>query len=596
MNQSAATRRKVIYIGAIALLLFPLFLLGQPATGTRDDQKSAGGQLSRLRTEYNLSQADLGDIDPAGESIKLATLGLRGVAANLLWGKATEYKKTKSWDSLSATLNQITKLQPNYITVWEYQGHNLSYNISVEFDNYRHRYQWVKKGIDFLVKGTRYNRDNPRLLWSIGWFMGQKFGRADERLLYRKLFREDTEFHEKQNKYVEIESNQARGPDKLPDTWLVGRLWYGVGQEVVATKGVQIKSLVKLSEKTEEVYQGRSPLVFHSTAHRSKINHAEAIQEEGYLDEKSEYAWREAGKDWRALGDIPIPSSWGVDLRLNDFARLEQDINQMRDDIGALAPEARDRIRQDKLENELTPEERDVLAIADAERDAAQMQLASLAEDKLRVTPYDLAFRSEVSEDIKNQARAMADEIQSKSVHIGRVFQYRTTVNFGYWAMRCRAEQTPTATSARRLVFEADAANDESDLITAKEKYEGAWKNWAQIFEKYPDLMHDETAEILMESIRRYARLHEQLDVEFPRDFPLQALMDMQRRITEMDRLADEFASRQDITPEMMQRGMSIAGPEGAPPPPGFTPQGAPQSLGPPGGGQGGAPGPPGPQ
>ncbi|HSO48304.1 MAG TPA: hypothetical protein VLQ68_10280 [Rhizobiaceae bacterium] len=174
MSQDLSFWRKVVYIGVIVLLLFPLFWIGQPATRT-----SAGGVLARLRADNDLSQAELGEIDPAGESMKLATLGLRNVAANLLWEKSFEYKKKEDWEGLSATLNQITKLQPNFITVWEHQAHNLSYNVSVEFDDYRMRYHWVKKGIDFLAEGIRKNRENPRLLHNTGWITGQKIGRAD---------------------------------------------------------------------------------------------------------------------------------------------------------------------------------------------------------------------------------------------------------------------------------------------------------------------------------------------------------------------------------------------------------------------------------
>ena len=109
--------RKVAYAAAIAALLFPLFMLGQPASGTPQgagDQRG-GGKLAQLRAEYRLAQVSLGEIDPASESIKLASLGLRGVAANMLWLKAQEFKKTENWEALSATLNQITKLQPNFV-------------------------------------------------------------------------------------------------------------------------------------------------------------------------------------------------------------------------------------------------------------------------------------------------------------------------------------------------------------------------------------------------------------------------------------------------------------------------------------------------
>ena len=127
--------RKIVYACAIAALLLPLSWLSEPATTESD-----GGLLAQMREKHRLSQSTLGDIDPASETIKLATLGMRGVAANILWEKAHDYRKREDWVGLSATLEQIAKLQPNFISVWVYQGWNLSYNISVEFDDYRDRH------------------------------------------------------------------------------------------------------------------------------------------------------------------------------------------------------------------------------------------------------------------------------------------------------------------------------------------------------------------------------------------------------------------------------------------------------------------------
>jgi hypothetical protein len=70
------------------------------ATG---DDHYLGGVLAQLRTEYNLGQSDLGEIDPASEAMKLATMGLRPVAVITLWEKANEYKMKEDWDNLSAT-------------------------------------------------------------------------------------------------------------------------------------------------------------------------------------------------------------------------------------------------------------------------------------------------------------------------------------------------------------------------------------------------------------------------------------------------------------------------------------------------------------
>ena len=88
MNNSSFFR-KIIYIVIIACLLIPLSLVARPASV---DSKS-GGQLADLREEYELSQGQMTEIDPASETMKLASLGLRGVAVNLLWMQAIEHKK-----------------------------------------------------------------------------------------------------------------------------------------------------------------------------------------------------------------------------------------------------------------------------------------------------------------------------------------------------------------------------------------------------------------------------------------------------------------------------------------------------------------------
>jgi hypothetical protein len=167
--------RKIIYILAMVALLFPLFYLGKPPT-------KGSGKIAELRSRYSIGQADLGKLDPASESMKLATLGMRGIAASILWMQADHYKEEKYFDRFSATLNQIALLQPHMISVWQHQAHNLSYNVSPEFEDYRQRYEWVKKGIDYLVKGTKFNARKPILQYDLGQYVGAKMGKADEKL------------------------------------------------------------------------------------------------------------------------------------------------------------------------------------------------------------------------------------------------------------------------------------------------------------------------------------------------------------------------------------------------------------------------------
>jgi len=486
--------RKVSYIAAMAILLVPLSWVSRPATRDREGRISEGGVLSQLRRQYGLSQAELGEIDPASESMKLATLGMRGVAANILWEKAHHYKKTENWDALKATLNQITKLQPNFISVWQFQAWNLSYNVSVEFDDYRQRYHWVKKGIDFLVEGTQYNRHEPRLLWDIGWFFGHKIGKSDEKVQFRRMFRDDTDFH----RGLPIPLDQAAGPDGRPDNWLVSREWYLAAQRIVDTQGVPIK--------------GKNPLIFHSDPAMALMKYAEAIEEEGYLDEKAQYAWMRAGQAWHDYGDREIPTSFGYDIRLNDGEKMHAEALRMTAQLDEAAIPRE--VLREELRATLRPEERQALDMPLAERTPLQHTLAIEAAEKLMVSHQQVAERApreRHAEALRLAKRIVATEEQARTID-----RYRDIVNFVYWRTRCEAEQQDEAIRARRFVYEADRAYEAADLEGARRKYEDAWEEWAKIFAQHPSLMEDTTAEDLMESVHRYRELLGQLDEAFP--------------------------------------------------------------------------------
>jgi hypothetical protein len=224
MSSRRSFVRKIVYLSVIALLLLAMFQLSRPATSAgKGVQGNPGGTLAQLRNKYHLSQAQLGEIDPTSVTIKLATLGLRGVAANILWEKANDYKMKKDWTNFGATLNQITKVQPNFLNVWTNQAWNLSYNVSVEFDDYRERYRWVIKGFNFLSEGIKYNEGQPRLPFEMGRYVSQKIGKADEVKQYRRLFAADTDYRDSLPPDIRDTCLDYKG---RPDNWLVGKRWY----------------------------------------------------------------------------------------------------------------------------------------------------------------------------------------------------------------------------------------------------------------------------------------------------------------------------------------------------------------------------------
>jgi hypothetical protein len=528
MIANASFRRKVIYGILMALLLIPLYLISRPSVRESGGRLTEGGVLAQLRTEHGLSQADLGEIDPASESMKLATLGMRGIAANLLWERANRYKREGDWDNLTATLNQISKLQPNFISVWQFQGWNLAYNVSVEFDDYRSRYHWVKRGINFLRDGIRYNSQEPVLPWEIGWTFGHKIGRADEYIQYRRLYRDDEDFHRDLRAHVDIE--KTLGPDNKPDNWLTGREWFLRGQQLVDS-GVPIRG--RLVDDTGRVRRGKNPLLFHSYPAKWLISYATAIEEEGHLDEKAQIAWKRAGAAWDEYGRRPILTSYGFNIRLADLERIQAEADNYGKQLDELLPGIREEIEAEKVAT-LSPEELEARTVPVDQRTEEQRLLAYAADRKARARYAEMAERAPA--DVKRKVGRLVSQGQIAQSFADTIYNYRDQVNYDYWKLRCEIEQQDTAIAARRYIYEADQAYAATDLETMKNKYEAAWTEWAKIFDQYPSLMEDTTAEDLMDEVRRYAWLLGQLDEPFPPpDFKLNKLIQIQGSIDQTE-------------------------------------------------------------
>lgn len=528
---TGSLRRRVIYIAAMVLLLIPLYMLGQPSVRQRDGTPiQDGGVLARLRTKYDLGQGDLGEIDPASESMRLATLGMRGVASTILWQKAEYYKKEQYWDRFSATLNQIALLQPHFVKVWEFQSWNLSYNISVEFDDYRQRYDWVKKGIDYMLKGTKYNRRKPHLPYELGWSFGSKMGVADEKLQFRELYRRDKQFHDDLlAKGMDVNQNEGLGPDGLPDNWLSGRLWYLRAYEIVKAGALPSKG----------------PINFYRMAPQWLINYAQAIQTEGILDQAAVVAWRRAGVGWREFGEIQMESTFGDELRLTDLKLANQKIAEAEQRFQDFCADKFNEMRENRR-SLLTPKQSAALLVPVSDRTNDEMMLAMEAESVLKPSLDSVA--KSMPPDKQIQAVDLAMQVSQAEEFRRHVEIYRNQINYAYWESRCEAEQSDEATSARSNLYEANKLLDKGELDEALKKYELAWSGWNSLFGKFPSMMTDDTADEVMTAIKRYQRL---LDAtELPKDFALNDFLEFRRRYdTEgaspyMQQVLSEWSSR----------------------------------------------------
>ncbi|MBV8678009.1 MAG: hypothetical protein JO355_12680, partial [Planctomycetaceae bacterium] len=148
--------------------------------------------LEREKRRKDLGEAAIGQVDTGSFLLKLALLGgARGVAANVLWTRAEELKREQDWDRMKTVVDLITKLQPHFLSVWTFQGWNLAYNVSVEWDAPEDKYEWIKKGIKFLKDGVKKNRKSPDLIWDTAWTYYHKIGFSDESIILRQLFFDD---------------------------------------------------------------------------------------------------------------------------------------------------------------------------------------------------------------------------------------------------------------------------------------------------------------------------------------------------------------------------------------------------------------------
>lgn len=492
--------RKIVYLVIVAVLLGVLAYLGTPAAPSRDPQRSSpGGVLAQVREREGLTPTQLGQLDPGGEAIKLATLGMRGVAVHILWMKAEDYKRRKDWTNLSAALEQMVKLEPHFITVWRHQGWNLSFNVSVEFDDYRERFRWVIRGIKFLQEGIRYNEREPVLYGDVGWFYGWKIGMADESRQFRRLFMDPAD---------PFEIHQGRRPR---DNWLVGKDWY-LEAENLTDQGAILRT---------------TPLIFYSHRPKFQMNYAEAIEKEGVFGETAINAWQTGWHEFvEQFGRRELPSGFEdyPTFRLYEREILLAQAKELADQIDAMEPGLREKLLEERRQ-ELTPEEREAYETPAYDRTARQADLALSAEIKMRLTHEQVARR------IQDPAkRRKAIELARKAMALERRAQIvdhnRMIVNYDYWKRHAEIEQQPEAVAAREAMFRSQEAFQNNDHITAMELFLEAARHWRSVVDKNPDIQYDDGfVNEMAEITDRYMRVFDQLDEVFPEDFALRDLI-----------------------------------------------------------------------
>lgn len=287
--------RKLIY-GILIVFLFGLMY-------------PYGDWLNEQKKKRDLGEAAIGQVDTGSFMLKLALIGgFRGVAADFLWNRAEEYKREQDWDRLASTVDLITKLQPHFLSVWTFQGWNLAYNVSVEWDAPEDKYDWIKKGIKFLQDGVRKNQKSPDLLWDTAWTYYHKLGFADEAIILRRLFRDDSD--EDFKTYLD--------PDTkiriiAHDNFLVSYGWFSTSVALVDAGAERLavgtEANLDYVDPTPQRKGRPGDLAFRSMPAHAMTRYASGLEKMSMLDipatfgEVAKNAWARALNEWVKFGE-----------------------------------------------------------------------------------------------------------------------------------------------------------------------------------------------------------------------------------------------------------------------------------------------------
>lgn len=535
--------RKIIYIICIAILVIPLALISRPET--RDSQgeiDNPGGQLAQLREKYNLSQAKMSDIDPASETMKLVSLGMRGVAVNVLWMQAAKHRKDEDYDKLSSTLRLLTKIQPNFVKVWEYQAHNLSYNISMEFDDYEQRYSWVKRGLNFLKEGIPHNKRDHRMTDNMGFFTGNKFGKSDEKKSFRRLFRNDTEFHDQLSDNINPDLYNV-GFGYGYDSWQLAYLWYGLSRELVEEKNAR---------------QYRSDVMFYMYQPSQLRNMVISLQEEFPPSSFMANKWGDSYDQWIRYGNQKLTNSLGIVFSLEGQNAAQDRLEKAQAELDRLVPQGRRAEMLAELGQDLDLSEEDKALIkadsdtlTEQQNERAQKIRDGLAERDQRL---DQKLAMQTNQDDRALALKIVNDIQSIKLEMKTMARDAETVNYPYWRTRNLVESQPSTLEAHQALFEAEQVwrqstyDDEFEFdyktktkkITKKGAitlYEEAFELWRPIIEQNPRLGYGQLSDRITRAIKEYQSMLRYANRPWPEDFPLQAMIDKRRELGEQDGL-----------------------------------------------------------
>ncbi len=143
--------------------------------------------IDQRRAEEKLVIRRQPSLRPGEAAIGLLLAGFRGLAANMLWFRATVLFEQQRVTEEIPLFQAISYLQPRFRATWSFGGWHMAYNVSASFYDWKEltdeevddrRYQCFEIGEQFLRKGIKYNYYHYDLHWDLGFS-----------ILYYKIYR-----------------------------------------------------------------------------------------------------------------------------------------------------------------------------------------------------------------------------------------------------------------------------------------------------------------------------------------------------------------------------------------------------------------------
>jgi hypothetical protein len=218
---------------------------------------AAGAQLDHINAQREAMKIVINPaLENAPPSLAFATVAMgafRGLVVDILWMRADKLKDDGQFFDARQLAEWITKLQPRFAAVWEFQAWNMAYNISVAIPATQpeQRWRWVKNGYELLRdEGIPLNPKSIQLYRELAQIFQHKLGGvSDDAHEYYKL-----QFAEEIGPLLESPDNGLeRTNDKYLDA-LIGsaREWKEVAADPNVARFIQAIQAADKSFGSEE--------------------------------------------------------------------------------------------------------------------------------------------------------------------------------------------------------------------------------------------------------------------------------------------------------------------------------------------------------